>query len=147
MVMQGLYLTQHLRFFSSESHDDFQAKSKLSGDKDAINEKIQGLVDENDMVVFMKGSRKMPRCGFSNYVVQITNFYGVKKWKDVDVLQDEALRSQIKEFSNWPTIPQVYIKGQFVGGCDIMKEMHQDGSLEELLANEGLIKGEVQKKE
>ena len=84
----------------------------------------------------------MPRCGFSNYVVQIFKFYGVKQFKDVNVLEDEVLREQIKVYSNWPTIPQVYIKGQFVGGCDIMKEMHADGSLEELLIREGIIKGD-----
>ena len=94
----------------------------------------------------MKGNRKMPRCGFSNYVVQIFKFYGVKEIKDVNVLEDENLREQIKTFSNWPTIPQVYIKGQFVGGCDIMKEMHADGSLEELLIREGIIKSEIAKK-
>ena len=82
----------------------------------------------------------MPRCGFSNYVVQIFKFYGVKEYKAVDVLADEALRNQIKVFSNWPTIPQVYVKGQFLGGCDIMKEMHADGSLEELLIREEIIK-------
>ena len=69
-------------------------------------------------------------------------FYGVKQFKDVNVLDDETLREQIKAFSNWPTIPQVYIKGQFVGGCDIMKEMHADGSLEELLIREGIIKAD-----
>ena len=69
-------------------------------------------------------------------------FYGVKEIKDINVLEDEALREQIKAFSNWPTIPQVYIKGQFVGGCDIMKEMHADGSLEELLIREGIIKAD-----
>ena len=91
----------------------------------------------------MKGTRKMPRCGFSNYTVQILKFYGVQSYKDINVLEDEALREQIKTYSNWPTIPQVYIKGQFVGGCDIMKEMHADGTLEELLIREGIIKGEI----
>mmetsp|Transcript_16374 Transcript_16374/g.25318 ORF Transcript_16374/g.25318 Transcript_16374/m.25318 type:complete len:95 (-) Transcript_16374:16-300(-) len=94
----------------------------------------------------MKGTRKMPRCGFSNYVVQIFKFYGVKQYKTINVLEDETVREGIKKFSNWPTIPQIYIKGQFVGGCDIMKEMHADGTLEELLIREGLIKGEVIKK-
>ena len=84
----------------------------------------------------------MPRCGFSNYVIQIFKFYGVKELKDVNVLEDEQLRESIKAYSNWPTIPQVYIKGQFVGGCDIMKEMHADGSLEELLIREEIIKGD-----
>ena len=82
----------------------------------------------------------MPRCGFSNYVVQVLKFYGVNNYKDVDVLADEQVREGIKKFSNWPTIPQLYIKGQFVGGCDIVKEMHGDGSMEELLIREGLIK-------
>ena len=69
-------------------------------------------------------------------------FYGVKQFKDVNVLEDEKLREYIKEYSNWPTIPQVYIKGEFVGGCDILKEMHADGSLEELLLREGIIKAD-----
>ena len=69
-------------------------------------------------------------------------FYGVKQFKDVNVLEDEKLREYIKEYSNWPTIPQVYVKGEFVGGCDILKEMHADGSLEELLLREGIIKAD-----
>ena len=88
----------------------------------------------------MKGSKKMPRCGFSNYAVQVLKFYGVNNWKDVDVLADEQVREGIKKFSNWPTIPQLYVKGQFIGGCDIMKEMHADGSFEELLVRENIIK-------
>ena len=123
---------------SFDAHDDFAAKSKVQGG--GLEEQISGWVDENDVCLFMKGTRKMPRCGFSNYVVQIFKFYGVKQFKDVNVLDDEKLREQIKAYSNWPTIPQVYIKGQFVGGCDIMKEMHADGSLEELLIREGIIK-------
>ena len=90
----------------------------------------------------MKGSKKMPRCGFSNYVVQVLKFYGVNNYKDVDVLADEQVREGIKKYSNWPTIPQLYVKGQFVGGCDIVKEMHADGSIEELLIREGVIKGD-----
>ena len=88
----------------------------------------------------MKGNKKMPRCGFSNYVVQVLKFYGIKDWKDVDCLADDNIREYIKTYSNWPTLPQLYIKGTFVGGCDIIKEMHKDGSLEELLASEGIIK-------
>ena len=87
----------------------------------------------------MKGTKKLPRCGFSNYVVQVLKFYGVKDYKDVDVLTDEVVREGIKKYSNWPTIPQLYIKGQFIGGCDIVKEMHADGSMEELLLREKLI--------
>ena len=72
----------------------------------------------------MKGSKKMPRCGFSNYVVQVLKFYGINDYKDVDVLANEQIRDGIKKYTNWPTIPQLYIKGNFVGGCDIVKEMH-----------------------
>ncbi len=82
----------------------------------------------------------MPQCGFSKYVVAVFSTYGLKEYKDVNVLADEVLRQSIKDFSNWPTIPQIYIRGQFVGGCDIMKEMHEDGSLKELLIREQLIK-------
>lgn len=101
---------------------------------------IDKWVKENDIVLFMKGNKKMPRCGFSNYVVQVFKFYGIGDYKDVDVLQDNNLREAVKQYSNWPTLPQVYIKGQFVGGCDILKEMHGDGSLEELLVRENLLK-------
>ena len=136
-----------MRLFSKDEsnfdgHSDFEPKAKATGE-DALTAQITEWVSSNDVTLFMKGNRKMPRCGFSNYVVQIFKFYGVKEIKDVNVLEDEKLREQIKAFSNWPTIPQVYIKGQFVGGCDIMKEMHADGSLEELLIREGIIKAEV----
>ena len=82
----------------------------------------------------------MPQCGFSRYVVVLLNAYGVKEYKDVNVLADENLRTAIKTYSNWPTIPQVYIKGEFLGGCDIMKEMHEDGSLREHLIGQDIIK-------
>ena len=88
----------------------------------------------------MKGTRKMPQCGFSRFVVVLLNTYGINNFKDVNVLADEQIRSQIKEFTQWPTIPQVFIKGNFVGGCDIMREMHEEGALRELLINEGIIK-------
>ena len=87
----------------------------------------------------MKGNRKMPNCGFSNYVIQVLKFYSVKEFKDVNVLESDEVREAIKAYSNWPTIPQLYIKQEFVGGCDIIKEMHQDGSLEELLKREKII--------
>ena len=122
-----------------DSHDDFQPKSKAASSDD-VTEHISTWIKENDVCVFMKGSRKMPQCGFSRYVVVLLNAYGVKEYKDVNVLSDETLRTTIKDFSNWPTIPQIYIKGEFVGGCDIMKEMHEDGSLRELLIREEIIK-------
>ena len=108
--------------------------------RDEVRQKIKGYIDSNRVLLFMKGSKKMPRCGFSNYAVQVLKFYGLNNWKDVDVLADEQVREGIKKYSNWPTIPQLYVKGQFVGGCDIMKEMHADGSFEELLVREGIIK-------
>ena len=144
-IMQSSLMTQPFRNFASDEsnfdgHSDFEPKSKTAGV--SMEEKITQLIADNDVCLFMKGNRKMPRCGFSNYVIQIFKFYGVKELKDVNVLEDEQLRESIKAYSNWPTIPQVYIKGQFVGGCDIMKEMHADGSLEELLIREEIIKGD-----
>ena len=92
--------------------------------EEELNKQFTEWITTNDAVLFMKGSKKMPRCGFSNYVVQVLKFYGVANYKDVDVLADEQVREGIKKYSNWPTIPQLYIKGNFVGGCDIVKEMH-----------------------
>ena len=140
-----LLMPQQMRQFSrvdgadEDSHDDFQPKSK-GGSSDDMNEHISKWISENDVCIFMKGTRKMPQCGFSRYVVVLMNAYGVKQYKDVNVLSDENLRATIKTYSNWPTIPQVYIKGEFVGGCDIMKEMHEDGTLRELLIAEQIIK-------
>ena len=76
-----------------------------------MEKQIQEMITNNEVTLFMKGNKKMPRCGFSNYVVQVLKFYGLKDYKDVDVLQDENLREAIKKFSNWPTIPQLYVKG------------------------------------
>ncbi len=124
-----------------ESHSDFQAKAKKAPlDDAAFNAQITEWITNNDVVIFIKGTKKMPRCGFSNYAVQIMKFYGVSNYKDVDVLADEQMREGMKKYSNWPTFPQLYIKGQFIGGCDIMKEMHNDGSLEELFVRENIIK-------
>jgi monothiol glutaredoxin len=132
----SLLAQQQYVYFSTsqESDDDFKTQSKMKfEDQEAATKQIEKWVSENDVVLFMKGTLKMPRCGFSNYVTAVLKFYNLKGVKDVNVLDDEVIRETIKEFSNWPTIPQLYIKGQFVGGCDIVKEMHQDGSLEELL--------------
>ena len=124
-----------------ESHSDFKSKAKKAPLSDEqLNAQFTEWIQGNDLVLFMKGSKKMPRCGFSNYVVQVLKFYGVSTYKDVDVLADEHVRDGIKKFSNWPTIPQLYVKGQFIGGCDIIKEMHGDGSFEELLTRENIIK-------
>ena len=101
-------------------------------------EHIDGLVKGKPVVVFMKGTPDAPRCGFSNAVVQILNFHGVTKYEAHDVLTDEELRQGIKEYSNWPTIPQVYMNGEFLGGCDILIDMHKSGDLIEELKNVGI---------
>jgi monothiol glutaredoxin len=95
------------------------------------------MVGENQVVVFMKGVPDMPKCGFSNAVAQILRMHGVK-YSSHDVLADESLRTGIKEYSNWPTIPQVYVGGQFVGGCDILLQMHQSSELIDLLQKVGI---------
>jgi monothiol glutaredoxin len=97
-----------------------------------LKERIDKIVKENKITVFMKGSKLMPQCGFSNNVVQILNVLGVP-FESVDVLQDYDIRNGIKEYSNWPTIPQVYINGEFVGGSDIMVELYQSGELQEMV--------------
>ncbi|GFS79669.1 glutaredoxin-related protein 5, mitochondrial [Trichonephila clavipes] len=97
-----------------------------------MNDKLSDLVKKSKVVVFMKGVPEQPRCGFSNAVVQILNMHGVK-YDSYNVLDDEQLRQGVKEFSNWPTIPQVFINGEFVGGCDILLQMHQNGELVEEL--------------
>ncbi len=100
-------------------------------------EQIKQNVDGNDVVLFMKGTKQFPMCGFSGQVVQILEYLGTP-YKDVNVLDDDGVRNGIKEFSNWPTIPQLYVKGEFVGGCDIVREMFQAGELQQLFASKGL---------
>ena len=97
-----------------------------------IKERIDTLVEENKIMVFMKGNKLMPQCGFSNNVVQILNTLGVP-FETLDVLADQDIRQGIKEYSNWPTIPQVYINGQFIGGSDILIELYNKGELEQLV--------------
>jgi monothiol glutaredoxin len=94
--------------------------------------RIQELVDSNDVLLFMKGSPLFPQCGFSNRAISILNHLGVE-FGSVDVLQDQGVRQGIKAFSDWPTIPQLYVKGEFVGGSDIMMEMYESGELAELI--------------
>ena len=103
-----------------------------------IFENIKSIITQNDTVLFMKGNKDFPQCGFSATVSHILNTLGVD-FKDIDILQDPELRQSIKEFSDWPTIPQLYIKGEFIGGCDIIKEMHQEGELSQLLKDKGII--------
>ncbi|MCP5073072.1 MAG: Grx4 family monothiol glutaredoxin [Rhodobacteraceae bacterium] len=95
------------------------------------NTQIQETVTSNDVVLFMKGTSSMPQCGFSSRVAGVLNYMGVN-YTDVDVLADDAIRQGIKDFSDWPTIPQLYVKGEFVGGCDIITEMTLSGELDTL---------------
>jgi monothiol glutaredoxin len=97
-----------------------------------LKAKIDKLLKDNKVLVFMKGSKLMPQCGFSNNVVQILNTLGVS-YETIDVLADSDIRQGIKEYSNWPTIPQVYINGEFVGGSDILIELYQNGELEQMV--------------
>lgn len=99
--------------------------------------KIDQVVQTNDVVLFMKGTSQFPMCGFSGQVVQILTHLQVP-FKDINVLEDEGIRQGIKDYSNWPTIPQLYIKGEFVGGCDIIREMFQANELQDLLAEKGI---------
>ena len=96
-------------------------------------QKIRETVTNNPVVLYMKGNPQAPQCGFSATAVQILRACGVNKFASVDVLADPAIRQGIKDFSNWPTVPQLYINGEFVGGCDIMKEMYQAGELQKQL--------------
>ncbi len=102
-----------------------------------VFERIKQDIAENDVLVFMKGTPVFPQCGFSAAVVQALTHLGVK-FKGIDVLQDPGLRQGVKDFASWPTIPQLYVKGEFVGGCDIIREMFQSGELETLLAEKGI---------
>lgn len=100
-----------------------------------LKSKIDEIVQNNDVVLFMKGTKKFPMCGFSQGACQILFDLGCKDFKDVNILQEEDLRSGMKEYSDWPTFPQLYIKGEFQGGFDIMAQMAENGDLKEALAN------------
>ena len=98
---------------------------------------IKETIDGNDVVLFMKGTKEMPQCGFSSRVAGVLNYMGVN-YRDVNVLADEGVRQGIKDFSDWPTIPQLYVKGEFVGGCDIVTEMTLSGELDQLFDAKGV---------
>ncbi len=98
---------------------------------------IRQTVESNDVVLYMKGTKTMPQCGFSSRVAGVLNYMGVE-YKDVNVLADDTIRQGIKDFSDWPTIPQLYVKGEFVGGCDIVTEMTLSGELDQLLSDKGV---------
>jgi monothiol glutaredoxin len=103
-----------------------------------VFDKIQKDISENDVVLYMKGTKQMPQCGFSATVAEVLKRCGIEDYKDVNVLADPEIRDGIKQFANWPTIPQLYIKGEFIGGCDIVREMYQSGELEALLKEKGV---------
>ena len=102
-----------------------------------VAERIKRDISDNDVVLYMKGTPVFPQCGFSAAVVQVLSQLGVK-FKGIDILVDPALRQGIKEFTNWPTIPQLYVKGEFVGGCDIIREMYETGELQDLFKDKGV---------
>ncbi|KAJ1838552.1 monothiol glutaredoxin grx5, partial [Coemansia sp. RSA 2708] len=108
-----------------------------------ITDRAKSLIDDavkqNDLVVFMKGTPDEPMCGFSRAVIQILQMHGVDEIAGVDCLQDPEIREGVKEYTDWPTIPQVYVKGEFIGGCDVMVQMHQSGELHELLVKEKIL--------
>ncbi|RVU21059.1 Grx4 family monothiol glutaredoxin [Methylobacterium oryzihabitans] len=102
-----------------------------------VNTRIENEIKSDDVVVFMKGTPQFPMCGFSGQVAQILNYLGVT-FKGVNVLEDMEIREGIKAFSQWPTIPQVFVKGEFIGGCDITREMFQSGELQQMLTEKGV---------
>ena len=101
--------------------------------EDSVQEKIQSIIDPTDVVLFMKGTKHFPQCGFSATVVEVLRRSG-SDFQDVNVLENPEIRQGIKEFTNWPTIPQLYVRGEFVGGCDIVREMYEKGELDAVLS-------------
>lgn len=101
--------------------------------EDTLRSRIQGIIDSNDVVLFMKGTKHFPQCGFSATVVEVLR-RSEADFQDFNVLEDPAIRQGIKEFANWPTIPQLYVRGEFVGGCDIVREMYENGELGAVLS-------------
>ena len=106
-------------------------------DTPTASDAIQATIDANDVVLFMKGTKSMPQCGFSSRVAGVLNYMGVD-YQDVNVLADDAIRQGIKDFSDWPTIPQLYVKGEFVGGCDIITDMTLSGELDTMFDESGV---------
>ncbi len=100
---------------------------------DPTHQRIEKIVKSSDVVLFMKGTAQFPMCGFSGRAIQVLKACGVEQPTTVNVLEDEEIRSGIKEYSNWPTIPQLYVKGEFIGGSDIMMEMYENGELQQVL--------------
>lgn len=110
----------------------------LFDENEEIFERIRQDLAQNEVVLYMKGSAAFPQCGFSAAVVQILDSLGVP-FKSYDVLADSTLRQGVKEFTNWPTVPQLYVRGEFIGGCDIVREMYGSGELQKLLQEQGVL--------
>lgn len=131
-----------MRSFANDSHDDFKPKKKEKKVIEEGLEEVVQLVDkqvkENPVMLYMKGTPQQPQCGFSLQAVRVLNAIGAE-YSAVNVLEYPAIREAVKVYSEWPTIPQLYVKGEFVGGCDIMTNMYQDGSLEKLFKDKNLI--------
>jgi len=106
---------------------------------DTVNDRIKNTVTANDIVLYMKGTPTFPQCGFSSTVVQIFDYLGAE-YASVNVLEDSEIRQGVKDYNNWPTVPQVFVKGEFIGGCDIMREMFETGELKTLLADKVVLK-------
>lgn len=111
-------------------------------DHQAVQDHLRTLVASNEVVLFMKGTTQFPQCGFSAQVAQIMQLLGLEPTQ-VNVLEDMSIREGIKEFSNWPTIPQLYVKGEFVGGCDIVREMYEQGELQDMLDEKGVARSKT----
>jgi monothiol glutaredoxin len=107
-----------------------------------VQAEIKEMVEQNDVLLFMKGTPIFPQCGFSSVVAGVLNHLGVE-FASVNVLEDPDIRDGIKAYSDWPTIPQLYVKGEFVGGCDIVKEMFEEGELRPFLQDKGVLKAEA----
>jgi monothiol glutaredoxin len=107
-----------------------------------IFERIRKDIQSNDVVLYMKGTAVFPQCGFSAAVVQVMSHLGVR-FKDINVLEDGDIRQGVKDYANWPTIPQLYVKGEFIGGCDIIREMYSSGELQDLLKEKGVTFNEA----
>ena len=121
----------------SDSHPDFHgiSTSNVSNPIGLIEE----IVSNNKVVLFMKGSPDSPQCGFSNYAVQALSYYKVKNYHYVNVLESEAIREEVKKYSDWPTYPQLYLNKEFIGGCDILAEMHKNNTLKDLFEKHGVV--------
>ena len=133
----GLYTAHWATYMDERDPESAQNGRGHKRGHMAIEQFIDNEVKNNDVVLFMKGTPQFPQCGFSGQVVQILDYLGVP-YKGMNVLENEDLRNGIKSYSNWPTIPQLYVKGEFVGGCDIIREMFQAGELQGLMKEKGL---------